>query len=90
MIKECNIIRANEFVTVVDFDGRYVQLPAIDGKHTSVLVSYENDRYTIIENSMSNDIDDHKKQRVKTQRKKTTTESNELLLPEEYNVANRS
>ena len=50
MTKECLVTLNNELVTVVLFDGKYVQLPAINKDVAKVNVCYENGKYFIVEN----------------------------------------
>lgn len=48
MIKNCKVLINNEAVTVIDFDGTEVQIPAIKKKVNTVRVLKENDKYTVV------------------------------------------
>lgn len=50
MIKECPITINNEAVTVAKFGETSVQFPSIHRDAKTVFVSYENDRYKIVDN----------------------------------------
>ena len=56
MIKECPIIKKNEFVTVVRFNNTDIQFPAIYSNQKMVLVSYDGGKYSIVEKPKENDI----------------------------------
>lgn len=75
MIKECNVIKKNEFVTVVRFDDTDIQFPAISGDLSKVFVSYENGKYSIVEKqdvSKEKPVRTTDKKVEKSTRKKTT------------------
>ena len=50
MIKECQVTTNNNFCTVVEFDGNKIQFPSIHRDAKTVFVSYESDRYKIVDN----------------------------------------
>ena len=47
MVKECKVLLRNQYVMVVDFDGKEVQMPSDRTDKDTVFVKYENDRYSI-------------------------------------------
>ena len=47
MIKECKVLLRNQYVMVVDFDGKEIQMPSDHTDKDTVFVKYENDRYSI-------------------------------------------
>lgn len=73
MIKECSVVLNNEAVTVVKFDRKDVQLPAIKREAKKVLVNYENGKYSIVnDDAKTEDADKNKKKAGAI--KKTTVE----------------
>lgn len=78
MIKECPIIKRNEYVTVVRFDNTDIQFPAVSGNQKTVFVSHENGKYFIVEKQVSSNekpVRATDKKREKFPKKKTTPES---------------
>lgn len=47
MTKECKVLMRNEFVMVIDFDGKEIQMPSDHKDTNTVFVKFENDRYSI-------------------------------------------
>lgn len=47
MTKECKVLLRNQYVMVVDFDGKEIQMPSDHADKDTVFVKYENDRYSI-------------------------------------------
>lgn len=47
MIKKCNVILHNSACTVVDYDGKHIQLPSLTNDNV-VYVKYENQRYELV------------------------------------------
>ena len=47
MVKECKVLLRNQYVMVVDFDGKEIQMPSDHTDKDTVFVKYENDRYSI-------------------------------------------
>lgn len=75
MIRECNVIKKNEFVTVVRFNDIDIQLPAISGDLHKVFISYENGKYSIVDKqdaSKEKPVRTTDKKVDKSTRKKTT------------------
>lgn len=73
MIKECSVVLNNEAVTVVKFDGKDIQLPAIKREAKKVSVNYENGKYSIVnKDEKTEDADKNKKKTGAI--KKTTVE----------------
>lgn len=50
MIKECKILKANEYMTLVKYGDVDVQLPSVHTKEQTVIVSYENGKYFVVDN----------------------------------------
>jgi len=48
MIKNCKVLINNEYVTVVDFGDRQVQLPSIKRKANCIKVEYKDGIYTVL------------------------------------------
>ena len=47
MTKQCKALLRNQYVMVVDFDGKESQMPSDHTDKDTVFVKYENDRYSI-------------------------------------------
>lgn len=47
MTKECKVLLRNQYVMVVDFNGKEIQMPSDHTDKDTVFVKYENDRYSI-------------------------------------------
>ena len=47
MTKECKVLLRNQYIMVVDFDGKEIQMPSDHTDKDTVFVKYENDRYSI-------------------------------------------
>ena len=47
MVKECKVLLRNQYVMVVDFNGKEIQMPSDHTDKDTVFVKYENDRYSI-------------------------------------------
>ena len=47
MTKECKVLLRNQYVMVVDFDGKEIQMPSDHTDKNTVFIKHENDRYTI-------------------------------------------
>lgn len=47
MTKECKVLLRNQYVMVVDFNGKEVQMPSDHTNKDTVFVKYENDKYSI-------------------------------------------
>ena len=71
MTKECKVLLRNQYVMVVDFDGKEIQMPSDHTDKDTVFVKYENDIYYITYN-----LEKEKKpvSRVKKQKKVTEVE----------------
>lgn len=71
MTKECKVLLRNQYVMVVDFNGKEIQMPSDHTDKDTVFVKYENDRYSITCN-----LEEEKKpvSRVKKQKKVTEVE----------------
>ncbi len=51
MIKECKVLINNDAVTVVDFDGHEIQIPAIHKAADTVKIALENGRYKLVDDN---------------------------------------
>ena len=47
MTRECKVLLRNQYVMVVNFDGKEIQMPSDHTDKDTVFVKYENDRYSI-------------------------------------------
>ena len=47
MVKECKVLLRNQYVMVVDFNGKEIQMPSDHTDNDTVFVKHENDRYSI-------------------------------------------
>lgn len=74
MVKECLVILNNEAVTVVRYDSKDIQFPSIHKDTKKVFVNYENDRYSIVDESFAKK--EAARPRKKKVIKKTTIEEN--------------
>ena len=86
MSKVCNVLMRNEFVMVVDFDGKEIQMPS-DHKDTNVVfVKFVNDRYSITDKLEENKVVKVKPvSRVKKQKKVTEVELAKDVTTDETN-----
>lgn len=48
MIKECNVILQNEYVAVVDYNGKKIQIPNTDLIRQTAYIKLENEIYTVV------------------------------------------
>lgn len=75
MIKACPVIMTNEYVTVVKFDDKKIQLPAIHNNDKLIMVMLEGGKYSIVNNnsiSGANALDESEKFTKRRNYKKTT------------------
>ena len=49
MVKECKVLLRNQYVMVVDFNGKEIQMPSDHTDKDTVFVKYENDRFSIVD-----------------------------------------
>lgn len=86
MTKECKVLMRNEFVMVIDFDGKEIQMPS-DHKNTdTIFVKFENDRYSITDKLEENKVVKVKPvSRVKKQKKVTEVELAKDVTTDETN-----
>lgn len=47
MIKECKVLLRNQYVMVVEFEGKGIQFPSDHSDFNKVFVKYENGKYSI-------------------------------------------
>lgn len=87
MIKNCRVLINNEAVTVIDYDGVKVQIPAINRIAKSVNVIAENGIYSVINDDyVENDILTDEQNTAQSKSKKKTTRTKKTTLDE--NVIN--
>lgn len=84
MIKKCKVILNNECVTVIDFEGIDVQLPAIGYKANQIKIKYQDGKYVALPDDYTEATQEVEKVTVeetelkpKKKRKKTTNETQE-------------
>lgn len=82
MIKSCRVMLNNECVTVVDFEGIDVQLPAIGRKANQIKVKYQDGKYTVVPDDYTEAVEEIKEVTVeetkpKPKRKKAKKTTNE-------------
>lgn len=86
MTKECKVLMRNEFVMVIDFDGKEIQMPSDHKDTNTVFVKFENDRYSITDKLEEKKIEKVKPVlRVKKQKKVTEVELADDVAAEESN-----
>lgn len=66
LIKECDVLQRNSEVIVVNYDGKLVQLPFDNSVSNKVYVMFNNNKYTL-----SNQTEFDKQAKKKTTKKKT-------------------
>ena len=84
MVKNCKVILNNELVTVLDFDGKQIQVPSIKRKANYVSVLYKNDKYEVVPDDYVEPLEpvveqvepvqEEKPKRKRRKKKKTTDE----------------
>ena len=47
MIKECKVLLRNQYVMVIEFEGKEIQFPSDHSDFDTVFVKYENGKYSI-------------------------------------------
>ena len=77
MIKECKVLLRNEYVMVIDFEGKKIQMPSDNSDSNIVFVKYENDRYSITDK-----LEEKKKIIPKKEKKVTEVELAEDVTKE--------
>lgn len=79
MIKKCRVILNNDAVTVFDFDGTEVQIPAICREAYTVNVKFDDGKYTVVPDDYEEVVE------TKTNEKPTkkTTEHKKVQLDEQ-------
>lgn len=65
MVKQCKVLINNEAVTVINFDGREVQIPAIKRNVDSVNILFKNNQYIVV----GDDYKEKKEEAVKEVKK---------------------
>lgn len=80
MVKECKILIKNDFVTVVRFGKKEIQLPFVDTNKNSILVAYDKGNYFVVdkdykENKVVNTDNLNKTKRKNTKSKKSNNEA---------------
>ncbi len=76
MIKNCEVLVNNDYITVINYDGRYVQIPSINKKAKYVNVIFRDGRYTIVDDKYTEIKSTKNKSSICKTTKKTTIERN--------------
>lgn len=77
MVKNCNVLINNEAVTVIDYDGVQVQIPAIHKDTRTVKVVLENGHYIVVDDDYIETVaESTTKPKRKANSKKTTLDEN--------------
>ena len=50
MVKECKVLLRNQYVMVIEFDGKEIQMPSDHSDFNKVLVKYENGLEELLDN----------------------------------------
>lgn len=79
MVKECKVLTNNIAITVIDYDGKQVQIPSIHREAATVKVIKEDNIYTVVADDYiepkTNTKDVIGKTEKKTTKEKTTVKS---------------
>lgn len=73
MLKECRVELNNEACTVIDVDGKKVQIPPILRKESTVKVVIEKGRYQVVGDDYVERVEEPEQPEQKVQNKKKTT-----------------
>lgn len=81
MVKNCRVLINNEAVTVIEYDGVLVQIPAINREAKNVNVILQNGRYIVVNDDYKEPVTDVAEKLKKKANKKTTIDesANEAL-----------
>ena len=82
MVKHCKITNNNPATTVVMFDGKAVQLPAIGKDAKEVWVAFENGKYFVVDEKYADSVR-KREETAKRRAIKKTTEINETSVEED-------
>lgn len=84
MVKNCKVILNNELVTVLDFDGKQIQVPSIKRKANYVSVLFKDNKYQVVSDDYIEPLEpvieqvepvqEEKPKRKRRKKKKTTDE----------------
>jgi len=81
MIQKCPVLLNNEAVTVIKYDNVEVQVPSIERDAQYVNVSFENGKYTVVEDNYIEEpivLEEPVVKNSKKKNKKTTIEYNAI------------
>lgn len=87
MVKNCRVLINNEAVTVIEYDGVLVQIPAIHRKARNVNVILQNGRYIVVDDDYKDSVASVTEKPKKKANKKTTIDESANETP---NVADES
>lgn len=73
MLKECRVELNNEACTVIDVDGKKVQIPPIHRNASTVKVVFEKGRYHVVGDDYVERVEEPEQPEQKVQNKKKTT-----------------
>ena len=80
MIKNCRVTLNNECVTVVDFEGIDVQLPAIGRKADQIKVEYKDGKYTVLPDNYTEAVQEVKEVEVEETESKPKKKRNKKTV----------
>lgn len=75
MIKNCKVLINNEAVTVIDYDGREIQIPSIKKNTNFVRVIKKSNNYIVVDDSYIEPASQNAEKPKKASKKTTTKES---------------
>ncbi len=87
MVKNCRVLINNEAVTVIEYDGVLVQIPAIHREARYVNVILQNGRYIVVDDDYKEPVASVTEKPKKKANKKTTIDESANETP---NVADES
>ena len=83
MIKDCKIKYNNAVISIADFDGVDVQIPAVDKDKKSVKIKYEHGNYYVMPDDYVEDTEFKETFINKSGKKKNKKATRELIIDEE-------
>lgn len=87
MVKNCRVLINNEAVTVIEYDGVLVQIPAIHREAKNINVILQNGRYIVVNDNYKELMASAAEKQKKKANKKTTIDESANETP---NVADES
>ena len=83
-MKDCRVLINNEAVTVIDYDGKKVQLPSIHREAKTVKVISQNGKYTVVDENYKETIKQEIPEFSKRKTIKKTTVDEDVTKTEDY------